>query len=93
MTESKASSDSLTLAKLASGIAFDPLPGRCETCKWWDWQADAQAFRYCACLSPRICNALYPIDGAATTDELYPVIAGPKFGCIHYEAKPGKDRE
>ena len=86
MTESKASGDSLTLAKLAGGIAFDILPGRCETCKWWEGGI---------CTHPSMHNISDCIgNGAAVYNDGYScgdLQTGHKFGCIHHEAKPGKD--
>jgi hypothetical protein len=63
----------------------------CDTCKFWSAEG------YCTpnpkdhhrCNNLKLSNSLDEIDGlsANTSDPSYDITTGPKFGCIHWEAK------
>ena len=74
--------------------------GTCDTCKHWNTLPTDEG-RMGGCLHPRLVNENDPsIDGlsyAGVYEELAVLLTGPKFGCLHHEAKvtvkPHPDQE
>lgn len=63
----------------------------CDTCKWWDTEPpspDGFGFTHRMCKNPKLDDCKEGADGAVggeiATDKIY---CGPKFGCIHWEAR------
>ncbi len=63
----------------------DRLEGRCDTCKWWG----ERRFGDSECKHPKLSGdyEVLPADGASSFAEGDLVLTGPRFRCIHYEAK------
>jgi hypothetical protein len=57
--------------------------GLCETCKWWE---RATIVGMGGCFKCTDTNVFRDDDGFSGL-EFEPIRTGPKFGCIHHEAK------
>lgn len=62
----------------------------CDTCKWWRKEQDRDGFTDRECENPKIGYFSKGEDACICHDaEGYSgyITTGPKFGCIHWEAK------
>lgn len=63
----------------------------CDTCKWWgdECKPSIKSYRYCARVTKD--DGTEPPDGFTVTDgEPFnegTFATGPKFGCVHWEAR------